>query len=116
MSHTQTMRRTHLLSCKLLFVLLPARANPVARFATIARFQFRSLVGIVLFHRLLRIVVAEPFRILLQCRGVVKRMRVGRASAPRLVWGRGVGTTTVIPVPSSRVRVCDSRQGTPCRD
>ncbi len=110
MNHTQTMRSAYLLSCELLFVLLPARADTVARFAAVAGFLLCSLVCVVLLHRLLRVVVAEPFRVLLQCCRVVKRMRVWRASAPGLVWRWGVGAA-IVSVSSSRVCLWTRCQG-----
>ena len=70
-----------LLGGKVFLVLLPATPDTIAGLTAITGLLFGSFVGIVFLHCLLRVVVAKPFRVLLQSRGVVKGMGIRWASS-----------------------------------
>jgi hypothetical protein len=56
---------TDLLTQKFFFVLFPSHLDTVAWFASIGSILLGSFVGDIFIMSLLRIIVAEPFRVLL---------------------------------------------------
>ena len=73
--------KANLLGGEVLLVLLPARADAIARLRAVACLLLSSFVRTIFLRCLLRVVVAEPFSVLLQRRRVVEGMGIRRGAS-----------------------------------